>query len=67
MLGYLIGGAIIGPYGVGLINEHTLHSVKHIAEVGHGCSELPEGLEGFVTVPATLHFSGLPIFLPLCG
>ena len=32
MLGYLLGGAIIGPYALGLISD--VHSIKHLAEIG---------------------------------
>ncbi|PNW84079.1 hypothetical protein CHLRE_04g220200v5 [Chlamydomonas reinhardtii] len=32
VLGYLLGGAIIGPYALGLISD--VHSIKHLAEIG---------------------------------
>lgn len=32
MLGYLLGGAIVGPYALSLISD--VNSVKHLAEIG---------------------------------
>ncbi|KAG2488128.1 hypothetical protein HYH03_013274 [Edaphochlamys debaryana] len=32
VLGYLLGGAIVGPYALGLISD--VHSIKHLAEMG---------------------------------
>ena len=32
VLGYLLGGALIGPYGMGIIQDVT--SIKHLAEMG---------------------------------
>lgn len=32
MLGYLLGGALVGPYATGLISD--VHSIKHLAEMG---------------------------------
>ncbi len=32
MLGYLLGGAIVGPYALGLVSD--VESVKHLAEIG---------------------------------
>ena len=32
MLGYLLGGALVGPYALGIIQD--VHSIKHLAEMG---------------------------------
>lgn len=32
VLGYLLGGAIIGPYALSMISD--VHSIKHLAEMG---------------------------------
>lgn len=32
VLGYLLGGALVGPYATGLISD--VHSIKHLAEMG---------------------------------
>ena len=32
VLGYLLGGALIGPYSLGIIQDVT--SIKHLAEMG---------------------------------
>ena len=32
MLGYLLGGAIVGPHALGVVSD--MHTIKHVAELG---------------------------------